>query len=105
MSTGHREAPLVLDLLAHVKIQLSNQQTVTGAAQRRSPAAVRCSHVSASIEVSEISVGFLSIATSELVGEDLSSDSVDANSEVVVSDGGISGLDAPKRFRKSIDSG
>jgi hypothetical protein len=104
MSTCHGESPLVLDLLAHIEIQLGDQQTISSSTQRRSPAAIRSSYIGASVEMSEISVSLLTIAAREFVRENFSSNSVDTNSEIMVSNGSISGLDTPEWFRKTINS-
>lgn len=103
--TSHCEAPFVLYLTTHVQVQLSNQQTIPSSTERRSSRTIRGSDVAASVKMSKIVVRFFGVSTCELVGVDLSSNPIDSHRKVVIGNGGISGLNAPKRFRKTCDCG
>lgn len=105
MSSCHGENPLVFDLLAHVQIQLCQQESVTSSTQRRSSASIRGSNIGTSIEMTKIFMSFLAISTCKFIREDLSSNPIDSNCEVMICNSCISSLYAPKRFRKTINSG
>lgn len=105
VAASHGEAPLVLDLAAHVQVELSNEQAVAGAGKGRGPRSVRGSDVTAAVKVPELMMGFLSVAAGELVGVYLSSHTVDSHCEIMVGDSSISRLYSPKGLRESVDGG
>ena len=105
MPSCHREDPLVFDLLAHVQIQLCQQESIASSTQRRSSTSIRGSNIGTSIEMTEVFMSFLAVSTCKLIREDLSSNPIDSNCEVVIGNSCISSLYAPERFRKTINSG
>lgn len=105
MPSSHSKSPNVFDLSTHIEVNLCDQDTVADSRKSRGSWSIWCCYIWTAVEVSELSLWPLLVSTGEYVWIYFSTNSVDIDSKVMVSNSSVSSLNGPQGFRQTVDCG
>ena len=104
MTSSHCKSPNILNLSAHIKVNLSYKYSITYSRKTRSPGTIRSSNIRTSIKMTKLPFRTFFITTCEYIWINFCTNSVNVYCKVMIGNGSISAFNWPKWLRKSIYS-